>query len=57
MRQTHTHVQARVGYSFAYVTHIINEGGSPAQLSSFIRAETTRVKSVVTRVVATGFAS
>jgi tripartite-type tricarboxylate transporter receptor subunit TctC len=36
---------------------ISNEGGSPAQLSSFIRAETTRVKSVVTRVVATGFAS
>ncbi len=36
---------------------ISNDGGSPAQLSSFIRAETTRVKSVVTRVVATGFAS
>jgi tripartite-type tricarboxylate transporter receptor subunit TctC len=36
---------------------ISNEGGSPAQLSSFIRAETSRVKSVVTRVVATGFAS
>ncbi len=36
---------------------INNEGGSPAQLSSFSRAETTRVKSVVTRVVATGFAS
>jgi tripartite-type tricarboxylate transporter receptor subunit TctC len=36
---------------------ISNEGGSPAQLSSFIRAETNRVKSVVTRVVATGFAS
>jgi tripartite-type tricarboxylate transporter receptor subunit TctC len=36
---------------------ISNEGGSPAQLSQFIRAETTRVKSVVTRVVATGFAS
>jgi tripartite-type tricarboxylate transporter receptor subunit TctC len=36
---------------------ISNEGGSPAQLSSFIRAETIRVKSVVTRVMATGFAS
>ncbi len=36
---------------------ISNEGGTAAQLSSFIRAETTRVKSVVTRVVATGFAS
>lgn len=36
---------------------ISNEGGSPAQLSSFIRLETTRVKSVITRVVATGFAS
>ena len=36
---------------------ISNEGGSAAQLSQFIRAETTRVKSVVMRVVATGFAS
>ncbi|MBS7808672.1 tripartite tricarboxylate transporter substrate-binding protein [Variovorax sp. PCZ-1] len=36
---------------------ISNEGGSPAQLSQFIRAETHRVKSVITRVVATGFAS
>jgi tripartite-type tricarboxylate transporter receptor subunit TctC len=36
---------------------ISNEGGSPAQLSQFIRMETTRVKSVVMRVVATGFAS
>ena len=36
---------------------ISNEGGSAAQLSQFIRFETTRVRSVVTRVVATGFAS
>jgi tripartite-type tricarboxylate transporter receptor subunit TctC len=36
---------------------ISNEGGSPAQLSQYIRAETTRVKTVVTRVIATGFAS
>ncbi len=36
---------------------ISNEGGSAAQLSQFIRSETTRVRSVVTRVVATGFAS
>ncbi len=35
---------------------ISNDGGSPAQLSSFIRQETTRVKSVVMRA-ATGLAS
>ncbi len=33
---------------------ISNDGGSPAQLSSFIRAETARVKSVVTRAIASG---
>jgi tripartite-type tricarboxylate transporter receptor subunit TctC len=36
---------------------ISNEGGSPAQLTTFIKNETQRVKSVVTRVIATGAAS
>jgi tripartite-type tricarboxylate transporter receptor subunit TctC len=36
---------------------ISNEGGTPAQLTAFIKSETQRVKSVVTRVVATGSAS
>ncbi len=33
---------------------ISNDGGTPAQLSSFIKAETARVKSVVTRAIASG---
>lgn len=36
---------------------ISNDGGSPAQLTQFIKAETQRVRSVVTRVVATGATS
>lgn len=36
---------------------ISNDGGTPAQLSSFIKAETARVKSVVTRAIASGSVS
>ena len=36
---------------------ISNDGGSSAQLSSFIRLETARVKSVVTRAIASGSVS
>ena len=36
---------------------ISNDGGSPAQLSSFIKAETVRVRSVITRAIVSGSAS
>ncbi|MDO9402520.1 MAG: tripartite tricarboxylate transporter substrate binding protein [Polaromonas sp.] len=36
---------------------ISNDGGTPRELASFVRAETQRVRAVVTRVVATGTAS